>query len=61
MNVYLEHNLMKAHQEEILHEVRMNRLAKRIKRERAPSLGTAKLLWPSFRGLRRVLLGQIGS
>ena len=42
MNAYLEQSLMKVHQEEMVREVRPNHLAKRLRTERARSLGTAR-------------------
>ena len=58
MNAYLEQSLMKVHQEEMVREVRTNHLAKRLRTERARSLGTARFSRTSLHGLRRVLSGQ---
>jgi hypothetical protein len=50
VNIYWEDSLMRAHQEEMVREVRANRLAKRLR-----GSGSPRLFWVSLLGLWQIV------
>ena len=53
MNIYWEDSLMRAHQEEMVREVRANQLAKRLRGSGVPR--PSGFSWFPFIGLRRLV------